>query len=698
MKNDMAMIPRSIALFLVFYQFRLIAKDLADSWVFVIIVLAGFAIAVLLSKRFTSTKETVVSLAVIASFPWVIRFIITLLRVLFPGVTNAALVLDSLLFHIDRNYFVALIPFYWVSFTTFFALRSIAFFRGEILASDILLAVIASIAKTGDIYPLPIFMIGLFASIVFLQLTAFILSSRRELKIKTAEKAVAILTALVLVILGGVLFLKPSQEAASSKSGGLLQPKIFKFDFSQILKLESEISMNDDLMFIVKKEGGGLLLRRYVMSGYKKAVGFFRTDEDQETQPAVLPNSFTKFISDFPIDARKADVIEQEYYIVNFDSQSFIAMNQPIEATPFENWDASSFNSAYAAKSLVSSLNYAYGDLETRIFPEGYDMGSSLSAEEYAFYTDFGKDQRIKAFAEEIVCDEESVTGKIAALYNKLKYGKYVYSLKPGIAPDGDQLAYFLFDSKKGYCSYYAFAFALMLRSIGVPCRVAAGFFVDPETNAFNYYPVRSDMAHAWVEVFFPSFGWVEFDPTSQTLAAGEEFTFSKGVNPELFSRLMQEILENHSRLKPKQIVEDTSQGGLMKLAADAVRLVKKYWGIVLIFTTLCMILLFRERFLILSSLSRTPRKKAVFLWRHASTRLRQKIAPHFTPDGFEHEWAKQDDAVYTLYCYAAAARFAPVYTMDNFLEMRDSYNNLRIRRFHKYGRLRAQKSLGLPS
>jgi transglutaminase-like putative cysteine protease len=42
----------------------------------------------------------------------------------------------------------------------------------------------------------------------------------------------------------------------------------------------------------------------------------------------------------------------------------------------------------------------------------------------------------------------------------------------------------------------------LILRSLGIPSRVAVGFFIDPQDNAFDYYPVRSDMAHAWVEVY----------------------------------------------------------------------------------------------------------------------------------------------------------------------------------------------------
>jgi transglutaminase-like putative cysteine protease len=87
-----------------------------------------------------------------------------------------------------------------------------------------------------------------------------------------------------------------------------------------------------------------------------------------------------------------------------------------------------------------------------------------------------------------------------------------------------------------------------MLRSLGIPCRVAAGFFTDPSTEALGYYPVRADMAHAWAEVWFPGYGWIEYDPTTENIAEGEEFRFSSGTPPELFERLMKEILDNRSR------------------------------------------------------------------------------------------------------------------------------------------------------
>jgi len=82
--------------------------------------------------------------------------------------------------------------------------------------------------------------------------------------------------------------------------------------------------------------------------------------------------------------------------------------------------------------------------------------------------------------------------------------------------PEGqDGVDYFLFDVREGYCDYYASAMAVMARAVGIPARVAAGYAqgeYNPETEA---YRVREKDAHAWVEVYFPRFGWVEFEPTA---------------------------------------------------------------------------------------------------------------------------------------------------------------------------------------
>jgi transglutaminase-like putative cysteine protease len=78
-----------------------------------------------------------------------------------------------------------------------------------------------------------------------------------------------------------------------------------------------------------------------------------------------------------------------------------------------------------------------------------------------------------------------------------------------------DPVDWVLFDLKQGYCNYYASAMVVMLRSMGIPARMAAGFSqgtFDPTQNAFV---VQERDAHTWVEVYFPGYGWIEFEPTA---------------------------------------------------------------------------------------------------------------------------------------------------------------------------------------
>jgi hypothetical protein len=72
----------------------------------------------------------------------------------------------------------------------------------------------------------------------------------------------------------------------------------------------------------------------------------------------------------------------------------------------------------------------------------------------------------------------------------------------------------FLFRDKRGYCQQFAGAMALLLRMGGVPARVAVGFTQGRRDPATNHWLVTDLDAHAWVEVWFPRFGWVKFDPT----------------------------------------------------------------------------------------------------------------------------------------------------------------------------------------
>ena len=121
-----------------------------------------------------------------------------------------------------------------------------------------------------------------------------------------------------------------------------------------------------------------------------------------------------------------------------------------------------------------------------------------------------------QALAERITADQATPYDKAAAITSYLRVNlQYVTSVPP--APDGrDPVEWVLFDYKKGFCNYYASAEVLMLRTVGVPARLAVGFAQGELVNG-NYVVRRLD-AHAWPEVFFPGLGWVEFEPTTSQL------------------------------------------------------------------------------------------------------------------------------------------------------------------------------------
>lgn len=80
---------------------------------------------------------------------------------------------------------------------------------------------------------------------------------------------------------------------------------------------------------------------------------------------------------------------------------------------------------------------------------------------------------------------------------------------------DVEPIHYTLFVSREAYCTYYASAMAVMLRSQGIPTRIVNGYVqgdYDPLTRS---YRVRASNAHTWVEVYFPDYGWIQFEPTS---------------------------------------------------------------------------------------------------------------------------------------------------------------------------------------
>ncbi|GAB4539478.1 MAG: transglutaminaseTgpA domain-containing protein [Anaerolineae bacterium] len=126
-----------------------------------------------------------------------------------------------------------------------------------------------------------------------------------------------------------------------------------------------------------------------------------------------------------------------------------------------------------------------------------------------------GIPDRVKQLAEQITAPYDTPYDKASAIERFLR-SEIAYNEKiEAPPPDRDPVDYILFDLKQGYCDYYATSMAVMLRSVGIPSRVVSGYaqgHYDPERDV---YVVLLQDAHTWVEVFFPNYGWVEFEPTA---------------------------------------------------------------------------------------------------------------------------------------------------------------------------------------
>ena len=89
----------------------------------------------------------------------------------------------------------------------------------------------------------------------------------------------------------------------------------------------------------------------------------------------------------------------------------------------------------------------------------------------------------------------------------------YAYTLDVAPQPENiDFVTNFLFNTKEGYCTYFASAMTVMCRMAGLPARYVEGYLAEPDANGVAY--VTGKNGHAWTEVYFPGFGWLTFDAT----------------------------------------------------------------------------------------------------------------------------------------------------------------------------------------
>ena len=208
--------------------------------------------------------------------------------------------------------------------------------------------------------------------------------------------------------------------------------------------------------------------------------------------------------------------VQQEFDIVASHGVAQFAANQPISATagalvavdPADSGTAllSGPASVYTVTSWAAQASQAALRTDTTDYPESIrsvylQLPASLPA-------------RVASLARQIANGAANPYDQALRLQDYLR-ANYTYRLDVPPPPAGrDAVDYFLYEAPGGFCSYYASAMAVMLRALGVPARVATGYAMGEYDTRRGAYRVTGAAAHAWVEVYFPSHGWVEFEPT----------------------------------------------------------------------------------------------------------------------------------------------------------------------------------------
>ena len=127
---------------------------------------------------------------------------------------------------------------------------------------------------------------------------------------------------------------------------------------------------------------------------------------------------------------------------------------------------------------------------------------------------------RVRDLAEQVTGDEDNWFDKAKAVERYLQSGDYSYDQTDVAVPteNKDYVDQFLFETFKGYCDNFSTSMVAMLRAVDIPARwvkgYTAGTYLGSADSQLRKYKITNNEAHSWVEVFFPTQGWVPFEPT----------------------------------------------------------------------------------------------------------------------------------------------------------------------------------------
>ena len=217
-----------------------------------------------------------------------------------------------------------------------------------------------------------------------------------------------------------------------------------------------------------------------------------------------------------------AETLRQTFRILSdFESAHALPMAQTAEEIegPIGDitWDPAR-SQAFIPGYLEAGMEYMVRSRIVVPTPEELDRIDHLHPRTYRQWTQLPADlnPRIGAMAERWTADATSDYRKVLAIQQHFHDGTFVYNTDVETAADDDALLEFLTQTRTGFCQQYASAMAVMVRALGLPARIAVGFRTGTQQEDGSYL-VQTKDAHVWVEVLFPGYGWLQFEPEPGT-------------------------------------------------------------------------------------------------------------------------------------------------------------------------------------
>jgi hypothetical protein len=342
----------------------------------------------------------------------------------------------------------------------------------------------------------------------------------------------SIAVALCAILAGTIIFLVIPRFRAGYLSGFNLQSGLIS-GFSDEVELGriGEIQQSNAVVMRIRVEGDdtraqGLHWRGIALTSFDGRRWF--TDERQNLAASQSMDEWIHLRRPGGAASRRQHQLRYSVLLEPMASDSIFVAAEPLQIRGQFNSNAAAgraIRRVYLLQDQTGSLSNPFRNFANVRYeaiselPRASDEELRSSAARYSasirnIYLQLPSlDPRIPALARQIAGNARTPLDQARAIERYLP-SNYLYSLDLAGPAPSDPLAHFLFERRAGHCEYFAAAMTVLLRSLGIPARYVNGFLGGDYNDIGGDFIIRARHAHSWVEVYFPEYGWVTFDPT----------------------------------------------------------------------------------------------------------------------------------------------------------------------------------------